>query len=86
MQIIRSKFSISLRNQVFRVEFDERNEKIGYRIRDWETKKIPYMIIVGEKEKEAGSISVRKHKEGDQGSLALSEFIDKIASEIKNKV
>jgi len=44
------------------------------------------MIIKKKKKKEAGAVSVRKHKEGDQGSLALSEFIDKIASEIKNKV
>jgi threonyl-tRNA synthetase len=68
-----------------RVELDERNEKIGYKIRDWETQKVPYMLIVGEKEKEAGTVSVRKHKEGDQGALALSEFIDKIATQILNK-
>jgi len=75
-----------LKNDGIRVDIDERNEKIGYKIRDWEMQKVPYMLIVGEKEKEAGSVSVRKHKEGDLGSLALSEFIDKIASEIKNKV
>ena len=75
-----------LRKSGFRIELDERNEKIGYKIRDWEMQKVPYMLIVGEKEKEAGSVSLRKHKEGDLGSLALSEFIDKIASEIKNKV
>ena len=83
-------YSLKVFNQLkesgFRVEFDDRNEKIGYRIREAETKKIRYMIILGDKEKESGSISIRKHKEGDQGSLALSEFIDKIASEIKNKV
>ncbi len=75
-----------LRKAGIRYEVDERNEKIGYKIRDWEMRKVSYMLIVGEKEKEAGAVSVRKHKEGDQGSLALSEFIDKIASEIKNKV
>lgn len=69
-----------------RSEVDERNEKIGYKIRDWEMKKVPYMLIVGEKEKQAGFVSVRKHKEGDKGSLALSEFIDKIVTEIKNKL
>ncbi len=68
-----------------RYEVDERNEKIGYKIRDWETRKVSYMLIVGEKEKESGCVSVRKHKEGDQGSLALSEFIDKIVSRIKSK-
>ncbi len=69
-----------------RCEVDERNEKIGYKIRDWELKKVPYMLIVGEKEKESSLVSVRKHKEGDKGALALSEFIDKIATEIKNKI
>jgi len=75
-----------LKKAGIRFELDERNEKIGYKIRDWEMKKVPYMLIVGEKEKESCSISLRKHKEGDKGSLAISEFIDKIASEIKNKV
>ena len=75
-----------LRESGIRVEVDERNEKIGYKIREWEVQKVSYMLIVGEKEKEAKTVSVRKHKAGDQGSLALSEFIDKIASEIKNKV
>lgn len=75
-----------LKNAGIRYEADERNEKIGYKIRDWEMKKVPYMLIVGEKEQQSGTISVRKHKEGDKGSLALSEFIDKIAVEIKNKI
>ena len=75
-----------LRKAGIRYEVDERNEKIGYKIRDWEMKKVSYMLIVGEKEREYNAVSVRKHKTGDQGSLALSEFIDKIALEIKNKV
>ncbi len=69
-----------------RVEFDDRNEKVGYKIRDWETKKVPYMVIVGEKEQDAGNISVRKHKKGDLGSLSLSEFIDNIKEEINKKL
>lgn len=68
------------------VELDERNEKIGYKIRDWETKKVPYMLIVGEKEKESNSVSVRKHKVGDQGMIKLEEFIHKIKEEINNKI
>lgn len=68
------------------VELDERNEKIGYKIRDWETKKVPYMLIVGEKEKESDSVSVRKHKAGDQGIIKLEEFIHNIKEEINNKV
>lgn len=69
-----------------RVELDDRNEKIGYKIREAETQKIKYMVIVGEKEREAGTISVRKHKEGDQGALSLSEFINNIKDTIKNKI
>ncbi len=69
-----------------RVELDERNEKVGYKIREWETQKVPYMLILGEKEENAGNISVRQHKKGDTGALSLSEFIDNIKIEIKNKI
>ena len=78
--------AMDLNKAGIRYEIDERNEKIGYKIRDWETRKVTYMLVVGEKEKANGAVSVRKHKIGDQGSLALSEFIDKIVAEIKNKV
>uniref|UniRef100_A0A832DIP0 Threonine--tRNA ligase n=1 Tax=Ignavibacterium album TaxID=591197 RepID=A0A832DIP0_9BACT len=74
-----------LKENNIRAELDERNEKIGYKIRDWETKKVKYMVIVGEKEKENRTVSVRQHRVGDKGSLGISEFIDKIAAEIKNK-
>ncbi len=76
----------NLKENNIRVEFDERNEKIGYKIRDWETKKVPYMLIIGEKEQTSGNISLRKHRSGDQGSLSLSDFIDNIRIEIKNKI
>ena len=66
-------------------QLDERNEKIGYKIRDWETHKVPYMLVVGEKEKEAGTVSVRKHKVGDKGSISVEEFKNQILEEIKNK-
>jgi threonyl-tRNA synthetase len=72
-------------NGIF-VELDQRNEKIGYKIRDWETQKVPYMLIVGEKEQNAGTVSVRKHGEGDKGSVDLSNFIVDIKEEIKNKI
>lgn len=74
-----------LKENNIRAELDDRNEKIGYKIRDWETKKVKYMVIVGEKEKENRNVSVRQHREGDKGSLGISEFIDKIATEIKSK-
>ena len=79
------KIAGELKGNNIRVELDERNEKIGYKIRDWETNKVPYMLILGVKEQEAGNISIRRHKKGDLGSLSLSEFIDNIKDEIKNK-
>ncbi|MEO8399725.1 MAG: threonine--tRNA ligase, partial [Ignavibacteriaceae bacterium] len=75
-----------LKDKKIRVELDERNEKVGYKIRDWETQKIPYMLILGEKEQTAGNISVRQHRKGDLGTLSLSEFIDNIEDKIKNKI
>ncbi len=74
-----------LKHNNIRAELDERNEKVGYKIRDWELKKIPYMLVLGEKEEKDGNITVRKHRKGDLGSFALSDFIDKITTEIKNK-
>jgi threonyl-tRNA synthetase len=74
-----------LKEQGLFVELDERNEKIGYKIRDWETQKVPYMLIVGEKEVSANTVSVRKHGQGDQGSVDLNKFISDINYEIKNK-
>ncbi len=68
-----------------RVELDERNEKIGYKIREWETKKVPYMLVVGQKEKESGTVSVRKHHEGDKGAVPLEKFISNIKKEIVEK-
>lgn len=79
------KITDELKKNNLRVELDKRNEKIGYKIRDWETQKIPYMLILGEKEQSAANISVRKHKVGDTGTLALKDFIDNITSEILNK-
>ena len=53
---------------------DDRNETIGKKIRDNELKRIPFIIVVGEKEAEAGNISVRKQGEGDQGAMSVAEF------------
>jgi threonyl-tRNA synthetase len=64
-----------------RAELDDRNEKVGYKIREWEMKKVPYMLVVGEKEKEAGTVAIRRHKHGDSGALALDEFIKQIQHE-----
>lgn len=67
-----------LRKDGFRVHIDSRNEKIGYKIRESENKKIPYMIVVGDKEKEGNNISVRQHQKGDIGKFELNEFIEKL--------
>ncbi|MFV0531715.1 MAG: threonine--tRNA ligase [Flavobacteriales bacterium] len=64
-----------------RGSIDDRSETTGKKIRDCEANKIPYMIIVGEQEVETNSISVRKHKEGDLGSMSLEDFINKIHKE-----
>ncbi|MCT4619623.1 MAG: threonine--tRNA ligase [Marinisporobacter sp.] len=68
-----------------RVELDDRNEKIGYKIREAQLEKVPYMIIVGEKEQESGMISVRSRDEGELGSQEMGSFIEKVKEEIKNR-
>ena len=62
---------------------DERDEKIGKKIRDAEMKKIPYMLIVGEKEAEEGAVAVRQHGKGDQGSVKVDAFIDSFKESVK---
>jgi threonyl-tRNA synthetase len=64
-----------------RVSMDLRNEKVGRKIRDAEVKKLPYMIIIGEKEAAGNTISVRKHQEGDLGSFSIDKFVDYIRKE-----
>ncbi len=60
---------------------DDRDEKIGRKIRDAETKKIPYMLIVGERESQEGMVAIRKHGQGDQGSVAVNEFVERFKKE-----
>jgi threonyl-tRNA synthetase len=66
-----------------RAELDERAEKMGAKIRDAELAKIPYMAIVGQKELESKTVSVRRHKGGDQGAMGLSPFVEQLAAESK---
>ena len=68
-----------------RVVVDDRNEKTGYKIREAQLQKIPYMLIVGQKEVENNSVSVRSREEGDIGEMSVNEFENKILSEIENK-
>lgn len=73
---------ISLNNSDIRGLIDLRDEKVGRKIRDAEVKKIPYMLIVGEKEAESGTVSVRKHGSADLGSMAVDDFKDLLVKEI----
>jgi threonyl-tRNA synthetase len=72
-----------LKNSDIRALLDDRNEKIGKKIRDTEIKKVPYMLVVGEKEMNEGMVSVRKHGEGDKGSMSLDKFKELIQAEIQ---
>ncbi len=69
----------------FRVEADMRSEKIGYKIREAQLQKIPYMLVVGDKEAESGEISVRGRKAGDLGSMTVEAFIEKLREEVDSK-
>ena len=69
-----------------RVEIDDRNEKIGYKIREAEVKKIPYMVVVGDKEQADNEITYRKHKEGDKGRIKLEELIALLKNQIENRL
>ncbi len=73
-----------LKNNEIRALLDDRNETIGKKIRESELSKIPYMLIIGEKEAKNNTISLRKHKEGNLGSIKIDELIGKINLEMKN--
>lgn len=75
-----------LQHEGIRVSTDQRSEKIGLKIREAETKKIPYMIIVGEKERDEKTLSLRKHKQGDIGKMKISEFISHIKNEVNSRI
>ncbi len=81
-----SKKAHLLKEEGLRVEIDERNEKIGYKIREAQIKKIPYMLVVGDKEIEAEQVAVRKREEGDLGPQSLNELLEKIKEEINSKL
>lgn len=76
----------ALKNSDIRAFVDERGEKVGRKIRDTEVKKVPYMLIVGEKEEEAGAVSVRKHGGVDLGSMSLESFIELLLADIRSSL
>ena len=75
-----------LNNSDIRSLIDDRNEKIGRKIRDNELKRIPYLLIVGEQESENQSVSVRKQGEGDKGTMGIQEFVDFLKAEVKEQL
>jgi threonyl-tRNA synthetase len=76
----------SLKTKNIRSEVDERNEKIGKLIRDTELEKIPYMLIIGEKEMNDRTVAVRRHGQGDQGVLSIDDFASKIIEEVNSRI
>jgi len=75
----------SLKNADIRAEVDDRNEKIGKKIRDTELARVPYMLVVGEKEAQEGKVAVRRQGKGDLGVKSIDEFIPEIKKEIKER-
>ena len=70
----------------FRVDVDYRNEKIGKKIREAQLEKVPYMLVLGDKEQEAGQVAVRDRRDGKTTVMPLDEFIEKLSYEVENKL
>lgn len=79
------KLAAVLKDKEVRVELDDRNEKIGYKIREGQVNKIPYMLVVGDKESENGSVAVRKRGAGEVGTQPFEQFVEILMNEIVNK-
>lgn len=79
-----NKIAEELKKYNIRVEIDNRSEKIGYKIREAQLQKIPYMLVLGEKEVKNNTVSVRNRKDGDLGVISIEEFISKIKKEVEN--
>ena len=75
----------ALKDMGVRAELDDRSEKIGYKIREAQVQKVPYMLVLGDKEIEANAVGVRNRKDGDLGQMSLEEFLKKIKEEIDKK-
>lgn len=71
-----------MREEGFRVEQDLRNEKIGYKIREARLEKVPYMLVIGDKEADTGAVAVRHREDGDRGVVSLDEFIEGVRGEM----
>jgi threonyl-tRNA synthetase len=75
----------ALVDEGIRTEIDKRNEKLQYKIREAELNKVPYMLIMGDKEKESSTVSLRARKEGDLGAMKIETFLEKIREDIKHR-
>ena len=80
-----NKVKDALEAKLIRVEVDARNEKIGYKIREAQLKKVPYMLVVGDKETADGLVSVRSRSDGELGQMTIEEFVNRAVEEVKNK-
>jgi threonyl-tRNA synthetase len=80
-----AKVKAKMQERGIRVELDDRNEKIGYKIREAQLKKTPYMLVIGDQEQDAGTLSVRKRGKGDLGGEAFAKVIDNICEEIRTR-
>ena len=79
------KVKEELQSKGIRVEVDDRNEKTGYKIREAQLQKIPYMLIVGEKEVEGNTVSIRSREDGDIGTKSVEKFTEDILKKIEEK-
>jgi len=77
--------AVKLEEMGFRVETDYRSEKIGFKIREAQMQKIPYMLVLGDKEAESGEVTVRKRAEGDIGAMPLDKFIEQVKDQVINR-
>ncbi len=84
-QVYADKIQATLQNAGLRVEVDHRNEKMGAKIRDYTLQKLPYLLIVGDKEAETGAVSLRVRGQGDQGSMPLDEFVARARALVESK-
>lgn len=80
-----SQIESRMREKGIRVEVDGRNEKIGYKIREAQLSQVPYMLVIGDKEVEAGKVAVRSRDKGEQGAVSVEDFINDLVEEIEEK-
>ena len=83
--VVKKKIFDKLKERGIRVELDDRTESVGKKIRDAQLEKVPYMLIVGDKEKKAGTVAVRLRSEKDLGQLSLEKFISDVKEKIESK-